>query len=121
VGEDLLVLIWGMIQVQSSLPLVDAETQIFAQYMKGLRDSGWQGAENQVRFAYAASFVLRAGSILIWALNDFPAKIDNPSTDPNFYLATLNDELVAHHTPMIDIVLKRAQEAWDLLEQLEAK
>jgi hypothetical protein len=121
VGEDLIQLVWGMLEVQSALPVEDVERQLFAQYLQGLRDSGWQGAENQVRFAYAASFVLRCGYLVIWFLNRlFPLRIDAP-TDPNHYLATLNDELVAYHTPLIDMVLKRAKEAWDLIEQLEAK
>jgi hypothetical protein len=121
VGEDLLVLIWGMIEAQSALPPDEMDTRLFAQYMQGLRDSGWHGAENQVRFAYTASFTLRAAEILIRYLNNFIAHMNTPSTDPNSYLATLDDELVARHTPMIGMLIKRAKEAWDLLEQLEAE
>ena len=108
-----------MLEVQSSLPVETVEKELFAAYMEGLQDSGWQGSEIEVRFAYAVSFALRAGYLVIWHLNNvFPLRTDSP-TDPYAFFVTLNDERVAPHIPVIAMVLKRAQEAWDLLEQLE--
>lgn len=120
-GEDLTQLVWGMLEVGSSLAVEDAERALFAAYVSGLRESGWQGDETDVRFAYATAFALRAGYLTIWHLNDvLPLKIESPA-DADYYLATLNDERVARHLPVIEMVLQRAQEAWDLVGMVEGE
>lgn len=120
-GEDLTQLVWGMLEVQSAMDAEAVERQLFAAYVNGLRESGWQGDDRQVRFAYATAFALRAGYLTIWHLNDvLPLKIESPA-EPQHYLATLDDERVARHLPVIEMVLRRAQEAWDLLGEVEGR
>lgn len=52
---------------------------LFTAYLDGLRQSGWQGSEQEVHFGYMASAALRAGQFLLFALNHF---IQTAPTDP---------------------------------------
>ena len=115
VGEDLNVLIWGMLQLGSSISAKDVESDIYDQYLKGLRDSGWNGDERHIRFAYIASFVLRAGTLLIFFLNDARSKTSHEAND---YLETLDDERVANQTQLLEMVLARSKETLHLLEEI---
>jgi hypothetical protein len=121
VAEDLFQLMMWIIIHEETFPLFDAiETKLFAHYLQGLRDGGWQGDEKLVRFAYVASFVLRAGHFLIIYLNKPPVS-SNSVNEASYDLESLNNELLLRHSRLIEIVLKHAQEAFELLEQLEAK
>lgn len=64
-AADLFAASYHMLEVEPCEPDALAGT-ILAGYMAGLRDSGWQGNETDVRFAFQVFAALKYAGILLW-------------------------------------------------------
>ncbi len=74
VGYDLGLLAFGAYLNLTASDLAEVDGALFAAYMTGLRDSGYEGDPAPVRFGYAASAVLIIALFRLWMLyNDLTA------------------------------------------------
>jgi hypothetical protein len=69
VGEELAQLVLGALDQLGDVEAVDIKRTIFDGYLDGLRDEGWQGDAQEVRFGFVTSTVLRMGLMLLWLLD----------------------------------------------------
>ena len=94
------------------LPALD--TALFAGYLAGLRDAGWQGDERQVRFAYAAHAALRNAFNAVGAT--VPNEAGRASALHNYGHSW--EDLAARRAASRPFLLERAAEARSLLGTL---
>jgi len=69
VGADIATLVFGTMRRGTVLAewAADLDQEVFAGYLAGLRDAGWQGEPAVARLGYTATVALR-GSLLTWTL-----------------------------------------------------
>ena len=91
------------------------DATIFDSYMAGLREAGWRGDPQVVRFGFAASTALKYGGLLLW-LNDLAderrwAAWEARSGQPI-------DTFVQHQAGLVTYLLELAGEAHELLRAI---
>jgi hypothetical protein len=113
-GEDLAQLIAGTLW-RFTVPMDDAaafDHMVYEGYLDGLRDTGWHGDPQAVRFAYCAASALLlgfAGPALI-------PMLDGPGKDAMERLWDRSiAELIAHRAALTRYLLDRAEEAYRLM------
>ncbi len=94
--------------------LPDLDAALFASYLTGLRDVGWQGDERAVRFAYAAHAALRNAFNAVGAT--IPAAAGRASALRNYGHSW--EDLAARRAAIRPFLLERAEEARGLLALL---
>lgn len=116
-GEDLAALVAGSIFFEDEQAAAqDIDELTFAAYIEGLRDVGWRGDPEAVRFAYTASVALRYGpsvALLVYLARD-PGRRDWLEQAFSCSLEQLMDRLAG----LLDFVLIRTREAQNLQEAL---
>lgn len=92
--------------------LPDLDAALFASYLTGLRDAGWQGDERSVRFAYAAHAALRNAFNAVGAT--VPDAAGRASALRNYGHSWEN--LAAQRAAIRPFLIERADEARGLLD-----
>lgn len=87
----------------------ELEQIVFAGYLAGLADAGWQGDPRLVRFGYVASAVLR------WSFARFSDSVINRGELLAQSLHRPLDEIIDHYSSMRRFLLELADEARTLL------
>ena len=106
-------LIWLEYDASQAKQLDEA---IFAGYLDGLREAGWQGDSRLARLGYTASCALRWGVVGLWWLE----KLDNPQERTNFenHWNRTMPELVSQWAKTTYYLLGLADEAYELRREL---
>lgn len=107
VGTEIVALVWvtlGFMEVEASRAR-DLEGIVYAGYLDGLRDVGWQGDPHQVRFAFTAATALRRLGSLGYSVDYY--------IDENLYPAV--QQLTGHS---VEEVADQAVEAGAFIERL---
>jgi hypothetical protein len=88
------------------------DTVIFENYLAGLRQAGWRGDPQVVRFGFAASVSLKYGSVLLW-LGDLADENRRAIWEELSGLPI--DLFIQHQAPLVAYLLDLADEAHALL------
>jgi hypothetical protein len=107
VGEELAQLALGALDQLGDVEAVDIKRTIFDSYLEGLRDEGWQGDAQEVRFGFVTSTVLRMGLMLLWVLDQ---ALEEGSLDE---LSSTEQSAKQAH-----FVLETADEAYEFLDSI---
>jgi hypothetical protein len=110
VGLDLADL-FGASHVTFSVDTTDLhafDATVFGSYLAGLRDAGWYGDEQMVRFSFAASAALKYGGLLFW-LHELAAGRDTSGWE-GVYDRPI-ETIIHEHTALVMYLLDLADEA----------
>jgi len=110
VGEELAQFAFGAFYELEGVEPADVSRVVLGGYLEGLRESGWRGDVQVVRFGFVASTVLRAGLTWLWSLcRGFQR---NQSDEPN----ETERELIEKRATRVRFMLGLAAEAYELLD-----
>jgi hypothetical protein len=109
-GEEISRLVWVAL-LDFKVDVADAErleSMIFARYLQGLADAGWQADPAQVRYAYLMN------SVIIFTLEAVVQAVDHAFSEDvdglEAYYGWPQERLVEHDTQITYLLLKRTNE-----------
>jgi hypothetical protein len=117
VGEELAQIAIGALDNVEAAESARVNQVVFDGYLDGLRDSGWRGDVQTVRFGYVASAVFRIGLWLLWELG--AAFEESQSVEPQETQRDPVEEIIEQQAATTRFVLDLAEEAYGLLDAME--
>lgn len=113
VGEEMAQLALGALDEIEGVAAAEVDQAVFSGYLEGLREMGWPGDAQVVRFGFVASFVFRVGLMLLWSLSQAIER--SPLDGRNEVEGPSVAEPIEGSAKQARLVLASAGEAYELL------